>query len=959
VANASWNSIPKPGDAIQRIADAPIRSFLDFADTLSNLRTMPLPTGGVLPDNADLDAATDIASFVEWRERRWVRVEYRSAIAGRRQTCWLPLQRLPSGDLLLSLVWFLMQFGIFTIGAVALWTRPRDRPVRLFFAMCAVTLVAFAGGYHWWLIAANPWLNIPFVVCALLVPVVTLHFFLVYPQPKGFLNRHTRITLGAAYGLPLLIIVAILGLLAHAWSCRAGGIADHGRVLQTLGILRNVIYVSLAIASAYFLLTIAALLHSFRNTVEPDYHEQVRWILLAGLAATVPVGYTLYLALFRQNEFALGAGSPPMFVASLLFMLAYAVGIVRFKLMLVDQLFSRGMLYYLLSFIVTAAYAMAVAASGLLWMSPTIKHVPEVLTAVSTVFVAVVLTGWVRDRFQRSLDRRFFREKYQLDKALKGVQQVSGQAAGPTVFAEHMLSACRDALGVEGAALYLRDSGGRDFRLLSASSIDDPLPVFPAYPTLLESLRRDTSLQRTTPDVQDGTSPVQRLLREVGGELLHGLELEGDIAGVVLLRRKTSGAAFTAEDVTFLTAIGQMTGVALRGAQVQQQLTEELRRRDDKLQVQQQRLQLLQAELTSREQPAAAVADPAVFQRDLIKGSSSAIQQVLETVRKVSGSDSSVLIRGESGTGKELLAQAIHENSPRRNAPIVSVHCGALSPSLLESELFGHAKGSFTGAFRDKIGRFEMANGGTLFLDEIGDISLDTQIKLLRVLQEREFEPVGGTRTVQVDVRLIAATHRHLEQLIAEGRFREDLFYRLNVIPITLPPLRERADDIFELAVFFLSRAAQRAGKPITHFDDDTLEALKLYAWPGNIRELENAIERAVVLADGPSLTVADLPPEVASYQEPTDRGGKSTLRRRSASTRSMSIVKPARFNGTFDRSTSIPAGASEREQLVQALRQSRGNKAEAARLLGLPRSTFFSRLRKHGLHDSSEPTGQ
>jgi DNA-binding NtrC family response regulator len=224
-----------------------------------------------------------------------------------------------------------------------------------------------------------------------------------------------------------------------------------------------------------------------------------------------------------------------------------------------------------------------------------------------------------------------------------------------------------------------------------------------------------------------------------------------------------------------------------------------------------------------------------------------------------------------------------------------------------------------------------MANGGTLFLDEIGDISLETQVKLLRVLQERAFEPVGGTRTVQVDVRLIAATHQNLERLIADGRFREDLFYRLNVISITLPPLREREHDVFELALYFLERAATRVGKRITHIDEEALEALRGHRWPGNIRELENVVERAVVLAEGTSITLLDLPPEVTSPAPYLSIETKPQL-----------LEVP--------RTIETTRNAGEREQLLQALREANGNKAQAARLLGLPRSTFFSKLKKHAI---------
>jgi DNA-binding NtrC family response regulator len=317
---------------------------------------------------------------------------------------------------------------------------------------------------------------------------------------------------------------------------------------------------------------------------------------------------------------------------------------------------------------------------------------------------------------------------------------------------------------------------------------------------------------------------------------------------------------------------------------------------------------------------------------------------VLDTVRKVAPSDASVLIRGESGTGKELLARALHDNSPRREGPLVAVHCAALAPSLLESELFGHVRGAFTDARDDKTGRFALANGGTLFLDEIGEISLDIQIKLLRVLQERTFEPVGSTKPLQVDVRMIAATHRNLEELIAEGRFREDLYYRLNVVSLTLPALRERGDDIFELALYFLRRAAERTGKRITQFDEAAIAALMRYHWPGNIRELENAIERAVVLAEGDRITLDDLPGALVDQS--------TSSRAREPNSRS-AIVMPhtvAARTRAVSPAVLVTGSDDERELLVQALVQCRGNKTEAARLLNMPRSTYFSKLKKFGV---------
>jgi DNA-binding NtrC family response regulator len=243
-----------------------------------------------------------------------------------------------------------------------------------------------------------------------------------------------------------------------------------------------------------------------------------------------------------------------------------------------------------------------------------------------------------------------------------------------------------------------------------------------------------------------------------------------------------------------------------------------------------------------------------------IIGSSAPMEAVFEAVAQVAPSRASVLITGESGTGKELIAAALHEHSPRAKGPFVKLHCAALAESLLESELFGHERGSFTGATGRRDGRFSQANGGTLFLDEIGEISAPVQVKLLRFLQEHEFERVGGNETVKVDVRVIAATNRDLKAEVEKGRFREDLYYRLNVINIEMPPLRERRTDIPLLAMHFLKKYAGENGKAIEGFTDDALVALEAYRWPGNVRELENAIERAVVLCNGARVGVAELP---------------------------------------------------------------------------------------------------
>jgi two-component system response regulator HydG len=327
------------------------------------------------------------------------------------------------------------------------------------------------------------------------------------------------------------------------------------------------------------------------------------------------------------------------------------------------------------------------------------------------------------------------------------------------------------------------------------------------------------------------------------------------------------------------------------------------------------------------------------FNFGAIVGDSPPLRQVLAKVEQVAQTTATVLLRGETGTGKEMVARAIHINSPRESRPFVRVNCAALAPGVLESELFGHEKGAFTGAVARRAGRFELADGGTLFLDEVGDLPPDVQVKLLRVLQEREFERVGGVDTVKVDVRLNSATHRDLERLIAEGKFREDLYYRLNVFPITMPPLRERPGDIALLVEHFMQKYAQSSGKVVSSADPRALTALAAYPWPGNVRELENVIERAMILVSGPSLTVADL--DFGRRLGMTPSGG-------------IPIGTTAEIgsapSGEGGRSLYRRLSEQERGEIISAVERAQGNISHAARGLGINRSTLYYRMRKHGL---------
>lgn len=327
--------------------------------------------------------------------------------------------------------------------------------------------------------------------------------------------------------------------------------------------------------------------------------------------------------------------------------------------------------------------------------------------------------------------------------------------------------------------------------------------------------------------------------------------------------------------------------------------------------------------------------------RSPLVGESLAIQNVFKTIEKVSQTDSTVLITGESGTGKELVARAIHENSSRATRPLVIVNCGAIPSELLEAELFGHVKGAFTGATQNRQGRFEMAHGGTIFLDEVGEIPLHLQVKLLRVLQTRQFEPVGSSRTVEVDVRIIAATNRDLEDAVQKREFREDLYYRLNVIPVKIPSLRDRKSDIPLLVTHFVQQFNEVTGHTVEAPSGQILEALMAYDWPGNVRELENLMERLVILKGQGSVDLGDLPHRIfQKFAEGQPQG-----------TGAMSEWEFPRMvlpNSGLDLKAIV--AAFENHLIDQALARTGNNKNRASELLAMNRTTLVEKLRKRGM---------
>jgi transcriptional regulator with GAF, ATPase, and Fis domain len=860
---------------------------------------------------------------------------------------WCALGRTPLEYMVPSILWIILEAGMFAVGALVFWNRPGDRSAGPFFALSVAAVGAYVGGYHWWQIITQPVLLTLFVISAVLVPAITLHFYHVFPRPKVWMLLYRRWVLLVIYAPSVVIGLMLLAAYFWVrWLFRTGESVESIR--HALAWNRYIIFAAFALSMVQFLAGVLCLIHSVRKYHEPSERQQVKWILTGSLLALLPIGYSFFLAIFQPLEFISGGAVWPMFIASACITVAFTISITRYRLLRLDLFLDSGVVYFVVSFLGGLAYYGLVFTVMLVVGRQVIPgpSLGQIIWVSCTFLILLVILDWARGRFQRSLENRYRRDKHQLDRTLHQLSEAIEHLVEPPVLVRYLLNACTELLLVSRGSFYLSEDDPPLFRLAGAIG---PAPEFTELTpdgSLVASLERQTLL--TLQNCRDRGACEQ--LQKLGGEIALSLRYEGRLLGFLVLGPKASGF-FTGDDFHLLTAFSSISALALQSAAGRRAivgLNRDLQTKVEKISEQQGRIVALQRQLVRQqstgdgkpdEKPAPAHSTP---RRDSeIIGSSPRVLDLLETARKVAASASAVLIRGESGTGKELLAEDIHRYSPRSSKPFVKVHCAALSPTLLESELFGHVKGAFTNAVSDKVGRFEMANGGTLFLDEIGDISLDLQTKLLRVLQEKMFERVGSSESIRVDVRIVAATHQNLERLIQQERFREDLFYRLNVIPLNVPALRERREDITELVQCFLQQFSQEFGRAMPEMEDEAMIALQHYKWPGNIRQLRNVVERAIVVCDGPTIRLSDLPEEI--------RGGQILATGTSAGS-GLRHVGMAAHRKMTRRAAKEERMRLEQEALVRALTETNGNKAEAARLLGIPRSTLLSRMQKFGL---------
>jgi transcriptional regulator with GAF, ATPase, and Fis domain len=527
------------------------------------------------------------------------------------------------------------------------------------------------------------------------------------------------------------------------------------------------------------------------------------------------------------------------------------------------------------------------------------------------------LARQVADQIAPAVDNAVLRQRARRRRArlaaLEGLPVVLGSTLNVKEVFERVADAVRPAVDFDVMGVGLLSPTGRDVDVIAEVNPRDEgiLPTPPRLPVDSFSLparvlNGEPVLIHDAAEELDASLSGDRLIIDGGGRAVMAVPLHfGERVGGCLYFGKRRPNWFDASDIEIASAIAAQVVLAIQ----HQRLGEE-RGRARRLE---ERLESLRTELGER------------YGFDRIIGRAPALREVLQRAAKVAPTDATVLLTGESGTGKELVARAIHHGSVRSNGPFVAVNCAALPDALLESELFGHERGAFTGADRQRPGRFEQAQGGTLFLDEVGELSPAVQAKLLRVLQEREFQRVGGTATLRADVRVITATNRDLEREVAAGRFREDLFYRLNVFAVYLPPLRERGDDVLLLADYFVREIGGRMGKGEPGLSRDAREVLLQHAWPGNIRELSNAIERALIISDGGLLTAAQLaisaPRPRASAPSAPDRG------------------EPRQSLADW-----------ERQMVSDALHSAKGNRSRAAAMLGLTRSQLYTRLKRFGL---------
>jgi transcriptional regulator with GAF, ATPase, and Fis domain len=769
-----------------------------------------------------------------------------------------------------ALIATLLAVVLLALGVIARVGRPGDVLARKFYRASIIYAMVYVGALSWTHLVIHPVLAIVFLASLFAGPKLALDLALELTRaPARAWSRATNV-------LSLVLGIACAAGLAIALVDYRNGGGDRG-----LQIMVAAIAIQCASVPLYTGIALAFQIREHRIATGAR-RAQLRWLIFGQAISAIPGLAAIPAAAAGLGPFLVDRYQPFVVAIAVLWFVSYGVAVLQVRLADIDALIESSLGYTITTGAAAVVYICVVLAAGWItgWLVGDAGPWPHLAAGVT----AAIIFGPLRARVGAWLDRRFFRDRHHYVVALRRAGESLARLREPAELAREAVLQVVDAVHAERGALYMRDDAGA-WQLAYGDAIANP------------------GIPADAIEV-----PVQ-----LG-------EAAAPLAKLVLGRRK-SGDLYSSQDRDLLAALASQLAIAFANARAFGTIADLSRT----LETQNTEIRTLRDRLEDENRLLRQRAEAATEGATLV-GESRAIRELGRTIELVARSDSNVLVLGESGTGKGLLARLVHAASPRAEGPFLRIDCGALAASVFESELFGHERGAFTGATRLRRGPIELADGGTLVLDEIGELPLDLQPKLLRVLEERAVRRVGATTPVAVDVRIIAATNRRLEAMVAAGEFREDLYFRLRVVEITVPPLRQRLVDLPALCASLLPRAARRCGRAAKPIADGAMERMAAYAWPGNVRELENVLERALVLGDGIEITAADL--ELADRPAPPE------------------LLEP--------RDASVPHGEVmediERRRLTNALRDAAGNQSTAARALGMPRTTFINKLRRYGL---------
>ncbi|RMH42837.1 MAG: GAF domain-containing protein [Deltaproteobacteria bacterium] len=781
---------------------------------------------------------------------------------------------------------------------------------RAFFRSTLVYVVFLAGAFSWEYVASTAIFSVPWFFAMALAAPVTCHFMLKFPAGA---IRQTRRQVLALYAPPIALATAMSA--AHLAMYAGIDEVESNVVALAFGAA------SIGLAVVYLVVGVVSRAHRLRHRRAEVDPGAARWLQVGHAFVAVPLIAGGIWAWIDVGAFVAGGFKPFIGVAMIGGTTSVVLAMTRTPFGELDRMWRRSGGHVIATALAGALFLAFIGAAG--GAASTLSG-GNFTASLGATLVAAALFGPVRARLQQMVDARFARDRSRIRALLREAAEAAAATLDLDALLGGVVHRVRDALSADGAAIFEADDhvgGWRRVAVAGTVPIGDVLA--PRDPI---SLRLRAAF-------------AARSTRELAARIL-GVPLAvdgGQIALVVAPRDDRNG--FDDEERELLQTVAAQLAVAINNARAHT----ELHRLNDKLRreyarAEKRRRQIARLKERVEEENRELLGQLASRDgRQPVIGSG--LRATFELVQKVARTNATALVLGETGVGKELIARAIHAGSRRRGGPFVVVDCGAISPGLFESALFGHERGAFTGAVRSQPGAFRSADGGTVFLDEIGELPLDLQPKLLRVLQEREVHPVGADQPVPVDVRVVAGTNRNLREEVARGAFREDLLYRLQVVEIHVPPLRDRRDDIPALADYFLEGIAQRTGRPKKRLDPAAMDALRDYPWPGNVRELEHAMEAAVVYAEGDVIRASDLP----IFDDVFRARGQRAL----AAAAGPQAGGPR--HGLRETLEEL-----ERQRLIDALREHDGNRTRAAKALGISRGALLRRLKRYAIEDAA-----